>query len=265
MRTTTPKVCALIVCAVLAVGMNSAVCDAINLPNPDDPGCTAQGVPSVTLTVTNESGDILDTADISYTVNDQNLQVGSCINGCEDVAITFDTLGEFDIFVTAPGHLSRTLVVNVTSDDDCTPDTEERIVVLEVDDTVAAIAGAWRANTVFGFIDVRFGDNGQAIGAILYDRVAGGDGNIYVSYNGNPIRGVSGQQIAVESVQNPTRNGDVFNFDGTTLGVPVGFIDALMTEDFASLVGDQPGAANQFITVTYSRLGDIPTALQDPS
>jgi len=264
MRNTTLKVCALIVCAVMTVGMNSAVCDAINMPPPTNPGCTPQGVPSITLTVTDAFGFILPTADISFTVDDQNLLSGSCINGCEDFALAFDTLGEFDVSVSAAGYEPRRLIVNVISNDNCTPDTEERIVVLEEDETIGAIAGAWRANTVFGTIDIRFGDDGRAIGAILYDRVAGGDGNIYVSYNANPIRGVSGQQIAVESVQNPTRNGDIFNFDGTALGVPVGFVDAGLTEDFATLVGGQPSAGNQFINVTYGRLGDIPLPLQDP-
>jgi len=264
MRNTTLKACALVVCAVMTVGMNSAVCDAINMPPPTNPGCMPQGVPSITLTVSDVFGFILPTANISFTVDDQNLVSGSCINGCEEFALDFDTLGEYDIFVSAPGYEPRTLIVNVTSNDDCTPDTEERIVVLEEDPTVGAIAGAWRANTVFGTIDIRFGNNGQAIGAILYDRVAGGDGNIYISYNGIPIRGVSGQQIATESVQNPTRNGDIFNFNGTALGVPAGFLDAQLTDDFASLVGVQPGAANQFINVTYNRLGDIPLPLQDP-
>ena len=257
--------CALFVCAVGTIGMNSAVCDAINMPDPTNPGCMPVGDPSVVLTLTTEDGQILPTGQITFTFNNAGPFTGSCQNGCEDVPIAFDGFGQFNIFVTSPGFESRTLLVDVGSSDDCNPITQTRIVVMEEDQTVGAIRGAWRANTVFGTIDVRFGNDGSAIGAILYDRVAGGDGNIYVSYNGNPIRGVAGQQTAIESVASPTRNGDVFNFDGTTLGVPVGFFDAQFTQDFASLVGVQPGAVNQGLGVTYVRLGDIPVPLQDPS
>jgi len=142
--------------------------------------------------------------------------------------------------------------------------TDGRAVDAVVERTVAALGGAWRAETVFGRIDIRFDTDGSAIGAILYDRSIAGDGNFYVSYNGNPIRGANGQSIAQQNVAEPTRTGDVFDFNGQALGVPVGFSSAQMSADFSILSGLQPGAEAQGIVVTYQRLGDIPLALQDP-
>jgi hypothetical protein len=187
-----------------------------------------------------------------------------CEGGCEDFPIVFNAVGKIDITVFAPGYEVSTRSVTVISNDDCNPVTQTLIMVLEEDLTVAALAGAWRATTVFGQIDLRFDTDGSAIGAILYDRTIAGDGNFYVSYNGNPIRGAPNQNIALQNAADPTRTGDVFDFNGEALGVPIGFITAQMSADFSILSGLQPGAGSQGIAVTYQRLSDIPLQLQDP-
>ncbi|HPF38285.1 MAG TPA: hypothetical protein P5081_12060 [Phycisphaerae bacterium] len=256
----------LLVCATLpfATGM-SGNCPSVNLPGGGST-CGTSNVPSVRLTIVDENGDTLPAATIAFSLNGGQYFVGSCEGDCEDFEIAYDATGQFNISVISPGYLQADRVVNVAADadDDCTPITQDLIVIMKEDTTVRVIAGAWRAQTVFGQIDLRFGANGEAIGAILYDRTVAGDGNFYVSYNGNPIRGVSGQEIAVQAVNNPTRVGDVFNFNGQALGVPIGFIDALITTDFQILSGGQPGAVSQGLFVTYQRLSDIPSALQDP-
>lgn len=258
----TVKMCALIAAFGLLTGMNATNCR--NLPDPTNPGCETDGSTSISLTLTNDDGDILETGRIVFTVDNQGPFDVSCSNGCDGFALAFNAFGRFVMNISSPGYETQQRIVNVSSNDNCNPETEDLIVVMEPDDSVAAIAGAWRASTVFGIIDLRFDDDGTAVGAILYDRVVSGDGNIYVSYNGSPIRGAAGQQAAFQSVAEPTRSGDEFDFDGTVLGVPVGFIDAQFTLDFASLIGIQPGAQNQGIAVTWNRLGDIPLALQDP-
>ncbi|MCB9857743.1 MAG: hypothetical protein H6818_18830 [Phycisphaerales bacterium] len=262
MNLTIRSLLVLIACLPLASGMNGN-CDGIMLPG--NPTCGTSNVPAVQLTIVNDVGQTLPYASIAFAVDQGQYYVGTCNNNCSDFAIAYDVSGRFDISVIAPGYQQDNRVVNVgTEADECTPVTQDIIVVLKKDTTVAVLAGAWRAQTVFGTIDLRFGDNGEAIGAILYDRTVAGDGNFYVSYNGSPIKGVAGQEIAVQNVNDPTRVGDIFNFDGQALGVPVGFVDAQLSTDFYLLSGAQPGAQSQGLFVTYSRLTDIPTALQSP-
>jgi len=249
----------LLACAPLA-GMSGGTCNV----DPTNPGCQTIGNASVRLTLSDDLGIIAPQATIVMQINNGNPLAVKCENGCEDFPIVFNAIGRIDITVFAPGYEVATRSVNVISDDGCNPVTQTLIIVLEEDLTVAALGGAWRAETVFGRIDIRFDTDGSAIGAILYDRSIAGDGNFYVSYNGNPIRGANGQSIAQQNVAEPTRTGDVFDFNGQALGVPVGFSSAQMSADFSILSGLQPGAEAQGIVVTYQRLGDIPLALQDP-
>lgn len=253
----------IVVAALLPFAGMNGNCDGFQLPV--TPTCGTSDVPAVRLTIVDEQGNVLPSATIAFSIDGSAYFVGSCDNDCQNFAIAFDVGGRFNISVISPGYLQEDRVVDVgTEADDCTPITRDVIIIMKEDLTVAVLAGAWRAQTVFGTIDLRFGDSGEAIGAILYDRTVAGDGNFYVSYNGNPIRGVSGQQTAVQAAANPTRVGDVFNFDGEALGVPVGFIDALMSGDFNVISGAQPGGQSQGLFATYSRLADIPTALQTP-
>lgn len=244
-------------------GMNGT-CANINFPIGNT--CGTSNVPAVEVTVVDGNGNTLPTATIAFSVNGSQYYVGSCTGDCENFAIAYDTSGQFNVSVISPGYQQVNRVVNVgTESDGCTPVTENLVLVMQEDTTVAVLAGAWRAQTVYGQIDLRFGNNGEAIGAILYNRTVAGDGNFYVSYNGHAIKGVSGQDIASQSVSNPTRTGDLFNFNGEALGVPIGFIDATMSDDFSQLSGGQPGAQSQGLFVTYTRLADIPDALQDAS
>lgn len=261
MNPTVRSLLLLTACLPLAAGMNGN-CDGFMLP--DVPTCGTSDVPAVQLTIVNDAGQTLPFASIAFAVDQGQYYVGNCNNDCSDFAIAYDVSGRFDIAVIAPGYQQDNRIVNVgTEDDECTPVTQDIIVVLKEDTTVAVLAGAWRAQTVFGTIDLRFGTQGEAIGAVLYDRTIAGDGNFYVSYNGSPIKGVAGQEIAVQAVNDPTRVGDVFNFNGQVLGVPVGFVDAVLSDDFLALSGAQPGAQSQGLFVTYTRLADIPTPLQD--
>lgn len=246
--------------SLTAVGMDGQ-CNTAGFPGLPDCGLTSQ--PSVRLTVTDPEGNILPFASIAFSVNGGEAFAGSCLNQCRDFAIAFNAVGRFDILIGAPGYQTARRIVNVTSSDDCNPDTEDLIVVLSVDDTVAALAGAWEATTLFGDIMLRFGTDGEIIGAILFDRTIAGDGNFYVSYNDRPIRGVPGQPIAFIAATDPTRTGDLFDFTADTLGVPIGFAGARMDAGFATLTGGQPGAPPGFL-VTYTRLADIPDPLGDP-
>ena len=253
----------MVLAAVLPLAGMNGNCDGFQIPG--TPTCGTKDVPAVRLTIVDEQGLTLPSASIAFSVNGSQYFVGNCTNDCKDFTIAFDITGQFNISVIAPGYQQDDRMVTVGAMDDmCTPITRDVIIVMKEDFTVAVLAGAWRAQTVFGNIDLRFGSNGEAIGAILYDRTIAGDGNFYVAYNGNPIRGVAGQQTAAVAAANPTRVGDIFNFNGEALGVPVGFVDAQMSGDFNAVSGRQPGAQSQGLFVTYSRLADIPTALQTP-
>ncbi len=243
------------------LGMSGGTCTG----NPMDPnGCQTTGKASVRLTLTDDFGIIAPQAAISLRINNAAPVLVTCEGGCEDFPVVFNAIGKLDLSIHAPGYLPANRTVNVISNDNCNPVTENLIVVLEEDLTVAALAGAWRAQTVFGVIDLRFNTDGSAVGAILYDRTVAGDGNFYVSYNGSAIRGAPNQSISQHNVSEPTRNGDVFDFNGQALGVPVGFSSAQMSGDFSLISGLQPGAESQGIIVTYQRLAEIPLGLQTP-
>ncbi|HWL92853.1 MAG TPA: hypothetical protein VNT79_04910, partial [Phycisphaerae bacterium] len=73
------------------------------------------------------------------------------------------------------------------------------------------------------------------------------------------IRGAAGQEIFYTNAEEPDRDGDNFTWATTTLGMPTGFENALMSSDFLSMQGSLAGT-----TVLYVRLADIPDALQNP-
>lgn len=246
---------------VATVGMDAVGClDDIITP-PDNSGCDFENKPAIRLTVTNEDGDILNGFFVSATRGSQSATT-VCESSCQNFPIGVNMFGTFNLTIRRGGYVQAQRQVAVGTNDNCNPITQNVIVVLSEDDTVASLFGAWRAETLYGRIDLRFGEEGEIIGAILYDRTIAGDGNFYVSYNNRPIRGVAGQDIAAIAANDPTRNGDVFTFVADTLGVPVGFQDALMTASFDSLTGAQPGAMG--FTVTYERLDAVPVPLQDP-
>ncbi len=262
---TVPAVLTLVCSAGMAA--SGGQCD-IELPignnnNNNNSGCGSGSTPSVLLTVVDQDGDVVPRARIGVRRNGGAQQFGSCSpdNPCDDFIIALNLTGRFDIEVAAPGYIITTRTVNVgTASDGCSPRTENLIVVLDADTTVAALAGAWRTINLFGTTDVRFNDDGEIVGAIQYNRQAGGDGNFYISYNNKPIRGAAGQQTFFTVANDPVRTGDRFTWSTTTLGMPIGFEDASMSADFTTMLGT---LANT--TVTYTRLDEIPTALQDPS
>lgn len=254
------KLAALSAIALPALGMDGQ-CAIPGLP--DGPGCDPVDTPSVRVTVTNQTGDLPRLATIVFRVNGSQPALIDCDNGCVETPIAFGAIGRFEILVTAPGYLDARRTVDVVSSDGCRPQTQDVIIVMSPDETVAALAGAWHGVTLFGEISLRFGEQGEIIGAILFDRTIAGDGNFYISYNNRPIRGVPGQNIAFLSATDPTRSGDFFTFVADTLGVPVGFQNARLSEDFLELTGRQPGTPDGFF-VTYERLAGIPEPLQDP-
>jgi hypothetical protein len=198
-------------------------------------------------------------ATISFTLDGQSYS-GGCKGNCEDVVLAYEETGEFDIEIEAPGYVAATRSVTVESDsDDCHPITKDITVALEYDSTLAALAGAWSTTNFYGTTDLRFGEDGEIIGAILYNRTVGGDGNIYIAYNGRSIRGAAGQSIFTDNATEPTRNGDVFHFRATALGHPIGFENATIAADYQVLTGMLQG-----VTAEYARLVEIPEALQDP-
>lgn len=244
--------------ALLAVslGMNGD-CDFTGLP---DSRCGTAAVPSVIVDIQNETGTTLDYAEASFQVDDGGYYQGACDGNCDEFTLAANMVGDFDVYVRAPGYVTQSQSVTVEIDDDeCWPITENLTFKLAPDTTVAALAGAWRTTNVWGTSDIRFSDTGRVIGAILYDRVAGGDGNIYVAYNGWQIAGAIGQGITTAAATDPTRVGNFFTFSTTTLSYPIGFENAAMTADFSQLFGTL-----QSVGVGYVRLNEMPAALQDP-
>jgi hypothetical protein len=152
----------------------------------------------------------------------------------------------------------RNVIVPAASDG-CHPVTQNVTILLVPDPTLGALAGAWETNNLYGRTILRFGDAGQIIGAILFDRVVSGDGNLYVAYNGNTIAGAPGQPIIPDTASNPTRFVDTFNFGDQVLGNPIGFENAVMSSDFLTLTGTLSG-----ITAAYTRLPEIPAPLETP-
>ncbi len=233
-------------------------CDQFDL-GPGGQICTAIAVPSVVLTITGADGEAAPTATIAFTINGQMPSIGDCTGTCDDVVLAFEATGRFDIEVSSLGYVAgrRSVVVQLDGAG-CHPVTEEITLVLERDQTVGVLSGAWRTSNAWGTSDLRFGANGEIIGAILYNQTAGGDGNFYVAYNGHNIRGVPGQFLFLEQAADPTRSGDVFNFVAASPTIPVGFENAILSADFYTLYGTLSG-----VPVTYTRLLDIPQPLLD--
>ena len=240
-------------------------CDLGGLPangnNDNDSVCGDLGRPAILLTIANEDGDIIGRSSVTVRRNGGTAQTGGCNEEfvCEDFAIGINLFGRFDISVSAPGYETESRTVNIGSNDNCNPTTETVIIVVSPDATVAALAGAWRSTNVFGTQDIRFNEDGKIVGAIQYDRQAGGDGNFYISYNNREIQGAFGQDIFFTNAEEPERTGDTFTWSTTTLGMPIGFESASMSDDFLTLQGTLAGT-----TVLYERLDEIPQPLQDP-
>lgn len=224
--------------------------------------CTQEAVASVILRIQDDTGKTLPYANFRYQVNDGQVASGFCQGNCEAFVIAFELTGRFDVEVTAPGFGKLIKTVDVVLDEaGCHPKTQSLSFKLAKDSTVAALAGVWLTDNFFGDMVLRFGDDGKVIGAIFYDRTIGGDGNFYVAYNGQAIRGATGQPIQHESAPEPTRSGNIFNFETVTLGIPTGFRDATLSADYLTLTGTLSGQA-----VVYQRLSEnqTPNAIKDP-
>lgn len=241
---------------LLAFGM-SGPCGRVLPPGAAD--CQPKGVPSVLISVTDSQGRPIGAATVAFRVNGSATSILVCDGNCVFLPIAFDAVGRFDVSVTAPGYLTVNRSVIVGSRDGCTPETEDLIAVMMPDRTVGALAGGWETQSLFGRVILRFGDAGEIIGAILFDRTIAGDGNFYISFNNRPIRGVPGQDIGAVTAADPTRTGDAFTFLSDVFGMPIGFEGAVFSPDFLTLTGVLAGN-----TVVYERLADVPEALRDP-
>ena len=242
-----------------AVGGN---CDFSGIPSNNNNGNSCgSGNPAILLSIATEQGHIVSRSRITVRRNLGTPSVGACHDDfpCEDFPIGINQFGRFDIEVAPPGYVVESRTVNVGSSDNCNPTTQNVVIVVTPDATVAALAGAWRTTNVFGTTDIRFDDAGRIVGAIQYNRQAGGDGNFYISYNNRPIRGAFGQDIFYTNADEPVRDGDRFTWATDTLGMPTGFEGALMSDDFLTMQGT---LANT--TVFYTRLDEIPGPLQSP-
>ena len=246
-----------LICLV-ALSAPLAGCTATPLPPGDD--CPGDPVASVVLNIRTPAGPAVPAADITFKINGGDTFEGPCAGNCGSVALAFNIVGTFNITVKAPGFNTdtRNVIVPVASDG-CHPVTQNVTIGLVADPAVSALAGAWETNNLYGRTILRFGDAGQIIGAILFDRVVAGDGNIYVAYNGNTIAGAPGQTIIPDTASNPTRFVDTFNFGDQVFGNPIGFENAVMTNNFLTLTGTLSG-----ITATYTRLAEIPAPLTTP-
>ncbi|HWL94909.1 MAG TPA: hypothetical protein VNT79_15425, partial [Phycisphaerae bacterium] len=161
-------------------------CDPSTFPpdNENSSGC-GSGRPAILLSITTDNGDIVARSRVSVRRNGGAVSVGGCHEDfpCEEFPIGINLFGRFDIEVAPAGYAIESRTVNVGSSDNCNPTTEDVIIVVTPDATVAALAGAWRTTNNFGTTDIRFGDDGEIIGAIQYDRQVEGDGNFYIAYN----------------------------------------------------------------------------------
>jgi len=252
--------CLLLASALATTGM-AGDCTGLNLPGtPGGTVCTQIAVPSVILDLVDENNDPIPLASIRFRINNGPWIEGGCDGNCTGLVLIFERVGAFNIEVAAPGRIpaARNLTIQIDAAG-CHPVTERRTIVLPADDTVAALAGAWRTVNFLGETILRFGDDGRIIGAILVDRIVSGDGNIYAAYNAQQIRGVPGQTFITDVADDPTRTGERFDFSTTTQSFPIGFTDATMSADFTTLTGTLSG-----LTVTYTRLEEIPEPLRDP-
>ena len=249
----------LLLALIVPVGGMNGDCDLQGFPGIPDPGCTQAGTASVRITVLDADDEVVPFATIAFTVDGSQVRVTSCDGNCSDYPIAFNATGLFDIAVGSPIFEASTQTVTVEALDECTPDTEELVFVLTRDTSVAVLQGAWLTTNLFGQSILRFGEQGEIIGAILFDRTIAGDGNFYISFNNRPIRGVAGQAIGSILAGEPTRTGDRFDFVADVFGSPVGFEEGAMSEDGFFLAGTLSMTA-----VLYERLADIPEPLRDP-
>lgn len=237
-------------------------CDGFNI-GPGGQPCTAIAVSSVVLDIRNAQNQVVQTATVSFSVDDGEIYSGTCNGNCGAFVLAFEEVGTFDINVKSLGLVPKDITVEVELDEaGCHPVTELVDISLAADNTVAALWGVWRVtSSVYGDAILRFGEGGEIIGAILIDRTIAGDGNFYVQYNGKKIKGAAGQPIQSEIAPEPTRFGNFFNWSTTSLGSPVGFSNATMTSDFQNLSGMLQGTS-----VAYRRLSlnEIPASILDP-
>lgn len=251
----------LVICLLPFCAMNGN-CGGIVI-GPGGRVCTQIAVASVVLSVRNPSGQVVPTARATFRVGNSQEIISECNGNCGNFVIIYEVAGNFDIDVTSLGLIPENVKVAVSLDEaQCHPVTKSVTVFLDADPTTAALFGVWRATSgVFGDSILRFGTNGEIIGAILIDRTIAGDGNFYISYNNRAIRGVPNQQIFQGFVQEPTRVGNLFTFETTSLGSPVGFSNASMSADFQTLSGTLGGQP-----VSYRRLSEteIPNSIRSP-
>ena len=226
----------------------------------DNPLCTGAAVAAVILKITDSLGNTIPYATTSFLLNSAGPFTGSCDGTCNSVILAYDASGKFEITVAAPGYVSAHQTVNVALDAaGCHSVTQNLTVVLPVDSTVGALNGAWYSDNAYGASTLRFGEQGQIIGAILYDRTVAGDHNFYFAYNGRQIRGAAGQQTWPDTAPEPTRNGNIFHFRANPVNSPIGFENATLSSDYMTLTGMLNGTA-----ATWTRWKEIPTPLQDP-
>lgn len=246
-----------IVLLLPGLGM-SGECDQILLPGSQN--SASEEVPSVILRIKGADGTTLSRASITVRIDGGSPVEGACDGNCNGIVLAYETTGQFDVTVSAPGYVTwQERITVVTDEDGSHPVTEERTVAMQVDQSVAVLSGCWYASHYTGPLVLRFDNRGRIVGAILYDRMAAGDGNIYVAYNGRQIAGAAGQGVVLGTAAEPTRVGDVFNFSTTTVGFPVGFVDARMSDDCDALTGALGETA-----IVYARLDETPAALRDP-
>lgn len=234
--------------------------------NPLDPSggssCPGTPVASVVLKLTDAAGQTLPAATIAFTINGSASFGGGCENNCNSVLLAQDVVGTFDIQVAALGYATASKTVTVPAQtDSCHPVTQNVTMALNKDATTGLLFGVWSTQTFAGRNVLRFGSHGEIIGAIFFDQRAGGDTNWYIAYNGHSIRGAAGQPITQATANDPTRSGDIFNFQAVTQGIPTGFQNATMSNDLITLTGMLSGQP-----ISYTRLADsqIPNAIRDP-
>lgn len=224
--------------------------------------CPGTPVPSVVLKIVNTAGQPLPLATITFTIDGSSSFSGTCFGDCNSAVLAEDVVGRFDIQVAAIGFVTASRTVDVPAkENSCHPVTQNVTFLMQEDTTVGVLFGVWSTQTFAGQNLLRFGPNGEIIGAIFYDQRAGGDGNWYIAYNGHFIRGEAGQPITPATATNPFRSGDVFNFKTVTQGVLTGFENAVLSADLNTLSGMLQGQA-----ISYIRLPDsqIPNAIRDP-
>lgn len=253
---------ALLVLCLISFSAMDGQCPGIGFP-PGGNACTLIAVPSVVLNIRNAQGQVVPSAQARFRVGNGPTFTAGCNGDCGSFVLVYETVGTFNIEVSSIGQQPKTVQVGVSFDQArCHPVTKNVTVQLAADTTTAALGGVWRSTSgFFGESILRFGTSGEIIGAILLDRTIAGDGNFYIAYNGRSIRGAPGQQILAALAAEPTRVGNLFTFETTTLSIPVGFSNAVMSADFQTLNGTLGGQP-----ASYRRLSEteIPNAIRDP-